>query len=59
MSEPFCQFTGFMTILKPVYGGSYGILHLYDIRFMQNSKNFRYSLKNSTNFVSLPVLWLF
>ena len=51
MSEPFFQFTGFMTTLQPVYGGSYGILHLHEIRFMQNSKNWRYSLKNSSNFL--------
>ena len=59
MSEPFCQFTGFMATVIPVYGDSYGILHLHEIRFMQNSKNCRYSLENSSNFVNLPVLWLF
>ena len=39
MSEPFSQFTGFMAILLPIYGGSYGILHFHDMRIMQNSKN--------------------
>ena len=56
MSEPFFQFTGFMTTLQPVYGGSYGILHLHEIRFMQNSKNWRYSLENFLEFLAIKCL---